>query len=178
MKHGVVWWWMGMAALVCAGCLSPHGDVAKRASQAKFEFNRIVREYQVPAGDATNAVQRGAYLTNAVTAFRALAERYPDQPQWAAQSMRCIANIHRAEGRRAEALATYEQLVHRYPGEHWEVIQAWKSCGDLLWDSRMKELAREYYRQIVDTYGGPGQPPMFDTLVHIARQRLADGARP
>jgi tetratricopeptide (TPR) repeat protein len=169
---------LGLALLAAAGCLSTRSDAERRTAQARHEFMRVVRELQVPAGDATNEVVRGELLTNAVAGYLDLVARYPDQPQWCAQALRSVANIYRAEGRRAEALATYERLAHRYPGEHWEVIQAWKAAGDLMWDSRMRELARGYYQQIVDTYSGPDQPPMFQTIVDIARQRLSAGRDP
>jgi len=169
---------LGLALLVAAGCLSSRNATERRAAQARHELKRVVRELHVPAGDATNEVVRGELLTNAVAGYLDLVARYPDQPQWCAQALRSVANIYRAEGRRAEALATYERLAQRYPGEHWEVIQAWKAAGDLMWDSQKRELARGYYQQIVDTYSAPDQPPMFQTIVDIARQRLAAGRDP
>jgi len=168
--------WLALA--VGAGCVASGGNVDRRERQARHEFNQVVRELHVPAGDATNDVMRGELLTNAVKRYLAIVQQYPDQPQWGAQAMRSVANIYRAEGRRAEALATYERIAHKYPGQDWEIIQAWKSAGDLLWDSAMKELARDYYRQIVDAYGEVHDPPMFQTIADIARRRLAGDGQP
>jgi tetratricopeptide (TPR) repeat protein len=161
-----------------AGCVSPGGNADRRERQARHDFNQVVRELHVPAGDATNDVMRGELLTNAVKGYLAIVQQYPDQPQWGAQALRSVANIHRAEGRRGEALAAYARIAHKYPGQDWEIIQAWKSAGDLLWESKMKELARDYYRQIVTAYGEVRDPPMFQTIADIARRRLAGDSQP
>ena len=167
-----------LALGVGAGCVAASGNVDRRERQARHDFNRVVRELHVPAGDATNDVMRGELLTNAVKGYLAIVQQYPDQPQWGAQALRSVANIHRAEGRRGEALAAYARIAHKYPGQDWEIIQAWKSAGDLLWDSSMKGLARDYYRQIVAAYGEVHDPPMFQTIVDIARRRLAGDGQP
>ena len=132
-----------------------------------------MRASDVPAFDATNAVERVTLLDRAAREYRQLATDYEDVPAWAAAALRREGEIHVERGDLKQSLFCFEQVGQRYPQQHWEVIQAWKAAADYLWNTRHRGEARLYYQQIVNTYGRPGQPPMFDTIVHISRQRLA-----
>lgn len=167
-----------LASLLAGACASPQQGLDRRAREARYEFNRIVREYHVPMSEATNEVERGQWATNALEGYAAIYRDYRDQGKWAAQALRSRGNVYLAQGNRADALRCFDQVGREYPGEHWEVIQAWKSAGDLLWDSGMKGEAAKYFSQIVQTYSGPDEPPMFQTLVEISRDRLAGVGAP
>jgi tetratricopeptide (TPR) repeat protein len=162
-----------------SGCASPSRTPAARETQARYQFNLAVRQYHVPAGDATNALDRAALQDKAAQEYQRLAREYADVPRWAASSLCSLGQIYIDRGQIKEGLTCFEQVGQRYPMEHWEVIQAWKSAADCLWDNRNRGEALLYYRQIVNTYGNqPGQPPMFDTIVGIARSRLKDVETP
>lgn len=176
--------WLVSAALVglvggglgCAHGADPAkgAGVSARESKARYEYNRVIRQYQLPALDATNAVERVAMLDQTAFELEAMARTYADVPQWAAAALRTLGTIHIQRGQLKDGLACFEQVGQRYPQEHWEVIQAWKDAADTLWETHHRGEARLYYRQIVNTYDRPGQPPMFATIVRVARDRLAE----
>lgn len=169
----------GMIGLwLVAGCATAPGGAHAREPKAKFEYNRIMREYRVPAEEATNEVERVAMLDQVAQAYADFSQEYADVPRWAAAALRARGQIHVVRGQFQDALACFEQVGQRYPQEHWEVIQAWKEAADLLWETQHRGEAVLYYRQIVQTYDRPGQPPMFGTLVDIARSRLQENQRP
>lgn len=172
--------WMGLVAglLVWAGCSTTPSHSSDREAKARFEYNRIMREFRVPAEEATNDVTRVAMLDQVAEAYLEFTQEYGDVPRWAAAALRSLGQVHLERGEFRDALASFEQVGQRYPQEHWEVIQAWKEAADMLWETRHRGEAVLYYQQIVDTYDRPGQPPMFETLVNIARLRLREqGAR-
>lgn len=172
MKFG----YLLVALLACAaGCISRSPEQASE-SRARYEFKRIVREYQVPASESTNEVERTALLDQALQAFESLRTDYPDAQPWTAMALRQVGVIHASRGERKEALAAYAQVGILYPNEEWEVIQAWKAAGDLLWDSGMKKEALPFYRDIADRFQKSGQLPMYDTIARIARERIAAAA--
>lgn len=173
-----------LAVIACAlfsaaaGCSSTPSS-AKRDEQAKFLYNQTMRLYHIAAGDSTNSEQRVALLDQAAQNYESLARDYSDVPRWAAASLRNLGQIQLERGQLKDALASFEQVGRRYPGEHWEVIQAWKAAGDALWLTRQRGEALLYYRQIVNVYGGKtDQPPMFDSILQVARARLKDAAAP
>ena len=175
MKNRTAVWVSAVLLLVVAwGCSTPTRGAAARESKARFEYNRIMRELRVPAEDATNAVQRFPMLEQAAAAYEQFERDFRDQPRWAAAALRSLGQIQLSRGQTRLALDCFEQVGQRYPNEHWEVIQAWKESADILWKSEHRGEASVYYQQIVTTYGRPGQPAMFETLVGIARARLKE----
>ncbi len=170
---------LAAAALgLAAGCLAPPESPEARASQARYQFQEIVRRYHVPAGDTTNEVERVALLLAARQGYEGLLAAYPEQRLWAAQSVRAVAQIHLVEGRPDEALAWFDRVGRDYPEQDWEVIQAWKSAGDHLRDRGEGRRAAAYFRRIVTTYDKPGVAPMFQTMVTISKRRLDELSEP
>lgn len=179
MKNKALTWLAAVLLLVVAwGCAAPTSGTGARAAKARFEYNRIMRELLVRAGDATNAVLRMALLDQAALEFQRFERDFRDEPRWAASALRSLGQIQLDRGQIKLALDCFEQVGQRYPNEHWEVIQAWKESADALWKSEHRGEASVYYQQIVTTYGRPGQPAMFDTLVGIARVRLKECEAP
>ncbi len=166
-----------LAACLIAACATraPQEDAQ---AKARYEYNRIVRTYQIPASESTNEVERALLLHQAFTAYAALITNYPTARPWAAMSLRAVAALHAERGDWKKALETYDIVPALYPDDDWEVIQAWRGAGDLLWSARMPALAVEYYRQIVERFDRPGMPPGFDAHVRIARDRLREAAAP
>lgn len=172
MKHFVA----GLAvAMGVMGCASPEAAHRQEESAARYEFQRIVRQYQVPWAEATNELFRGECYTNAITAYQALLKTYPTASVWRAKALRHMAHLYLGQDRKADALAMLDRVGRECPNEHWEVIQAWKEAGDLCWYAGARDVAVTYYNAIVTTYSGDTWPSMFGTLVRIARSRLAGG---
>ena len=166
---------LGALAPGCSTTPSP----SERERQARFAFNQAMRVHQLPVGDATNAVERATLMDQTASAYAKVEQDYRDVPRWAAAALRCQGQANLERGQVKAALACFDQVGRRYPGEHWEVIQAWKAAADTLWVAHQQSEARLYYRQIVTTYGGKtGHPPMFDTIVTVARSRLKEPGDP
>jgi len=166
-----------LSILALASCATRPPEKRMEA-EAQYEFKRIMREYVIAAGDATNELVRAELVEQAVQGFRLLRELYPDAQPWAAMALRYRANLHAERGERKEALATYAKVGVLYPDQDWEVIQAWRSAGDLLWTSGMRKESLDFYRDIVARFDTPGQPPMYETIVRIARDRIAEVEAP
>jgi predicted negative regulator of RcsB-dependent stress response len=66
----------------------------------------------------------------------------------------------------------YRRVGEQYPQQDWEVLQAWKSAGDLLWDAGRKDEARQFYRQIVTRFDQPDASAVVQMVVRVARNRL------
>ena len=169
---------LSLLALLPCGCASSGPTPAQRDAEARYHYNQAMRLYRVPTADASNEVDRVVLLDAAAKEYARLAHVYRDVPRFASASWRSLGMIQLARGELREALTALEQVGRLYPDQHWEVIQAWKAAADALWNARHRAEAALYYRQIVSVYGKPGQPPMFDTLVVIARARLAEEATP
>jgi hypothetical protein len=60
----------------------------------------------------------------------------------------------------------------QYPQQNWEVLQAWKSAGDLLWDAGRKDEARQFYRQIVARFDQPDASAVVRTIVRVTAAKL------
>ena len=134
MKLDSYRWIMVGVVIWAAGCASPSRDGAQRLSKARYEYNRIMRDFRVPAEEATNEVQRLVMLEQAASEYLQFTQDYGDCAPLAAAALRSLGQIHLALGEGKEALSCFEQVGQRYPGEHWEVIQAWKQAADTLWD--------------------------------------------
>lgn len=179
MKNSVILWVLTALLLVVAwGCRTPTGGPSDREAKARFEYNRIMREWVVPAGDVSNTVERMDLLEQAAQEYEQFERDFRDQHRWAAAALRSLGQVQLSRGQVKAALDCFELVGQRYPHEHWEVIQAWKEAADTLWQSEHRGEASVYYQQMINTYGRPGQPAMFETLVDIARARLKECESP
>lgn len=143
-------------------------------SKAQYEFNRIVRTYQIPAAESTNAVERAALLHEAFLAYGALITNYPTARPWAARSLLAVAELHAERGDLAKALNAYDLIPTLYPDDEWEVIQAWRAAADLHWRARHYAPALERYFNIVRRFDRPGLSPAFAAHVRHARDRIRE----
>jgi tetratricopeptide (TPR) repeat protein len=107
----------------------------------------------------------------AATGYERILRQYRDQENLCAQSLRSLAGIRAAQDKLDEAVKLYRRVGENYPRQDWEVIQAWKSAGDLLWDAGRQDDARVFYRQLVTRFDQPDQPPVIQTIVRAAKAR-------
>ena len=166
-------WLPLVAAFSLAACVSRPTEESREA-RARYEYNRIARELVMPAAAATNELERALLWKHAERGYESIQQKYPDAQPWAAMSLRSLGNLYREQGAFAEALAAYTKVGTLYPEQDWEVAQAWKAAGDLLWERGLRPEAAPYYRNLLVRFDKPGYHPMFETLVLIARSRLAE----
>jgi hypothetical protein len=65
-------------------------------------------------------------------------------------------------------------VSEKYPGRDWEVSQAWKSAGDLLWDANRHDDAKKYYARLVERFDRADAPMITKSVVRGSRSRLAE----
>jgi hypothetical protein len=157
------------ALLLLCGCRT--SDPVRRYSAAQQMFDRTVRECHLPAAQAQGA-EKQRLLSLAADGYESLLRQYRDQPRWCAQALRSLGNVRAEEGRIDEAVGLYSRVARQYPAQDWEILQAWKSAADLLWDADRQGEARPFYQKIVHRFDVPESPPIMKTAVRGAKARL------
>ncbi len=158
--------------LLLAGC-SKSETPAQRADAAKALFDRATKEFHVPSAEVRGAEQR-RLQDQAAAAYEALLNRYPEQSNLCAQALRSLANIRAAQTNLNEAVRLYASVGQKYPQEDWEVLMAWKSAADLLWDANRRSEAMAFYQKIVARFDKPDAPQIVRMVVRGSTNRLAE----
>jgi tetratricopeptide (TPR) repeat protein len=143
----------------------------QRAAAAKALFDRATKDFHLPSAQ-TNAVEQARLEREAAAAYQQLLRQYPDQSFWAAQALRNLGNVRAAQTNLDEAVRLYAAVAERYPKEEFEVLQAWKSAADLLWDANRQADAKLFYRKIVDRFDGTNQPSVVRLVVKGSHSHL------
>ncbi len=144
----------------------------ERASAAQRLFDQSTRDFHLPSAEATGT-RRTTLLDGAAALYRQVLRDYPEQHHWCAQSQRSLGNVMAEQGDLAGALGQFDALSRHYPDEEWEILQAWKSAGDLLWLADLKDEARAHYRRIVERFDQPNRPQVYQLIVQAAKKRQA-----
>ncbi len=122
---------MTLVVSALAGCATPKQD---RAADARKLFEQTVKQYHLPSAEAQGA-SRQQLLKQAAAGYERLLKTYRDQPYWCAQALRSLGNVRAEQGKLDDAVRLYVRVGDHYPQQDWEVLQAWKSAADLLWDA-------------------------------------------
>ncbi|GDY22836.1 hypothetical protein LBMAG56_41830 [Verrucomicrobiota bacterium] len=139
---------------------------------AQALFDRITKEFHLPSAEASGA-RRKELLGQAAAGYEQLLREHPTHTNLCAQALRSLANIRATEGRLDDAIALHASVAQRYPAEEWEILQSWKSAGDLLTDAQRAADAAPFYRQIVERFDRTNAAPVVQIIVRSARKRLA-----
>ena len=145
-----------LAVLVLSGCVTSKPD---RAVAAQKIFSGAVQAHSDRQFDV------------AATGYERILRQYRDQPAWCAQALRSLGNVRAAQNRLDAAVQLYRRVGEDYRQFDWEVLQAWKSAGDLLWDAGRPYEAGKFYRQIVTRFDQPDAPAVVKTIVRTAQLR-------
>jgi TolA-binding protein len=160
------------SALLLAGCSKPETP-AQRAEAAKALYERATKEYHLPSAEAKGATQ--LQLQNqAASAYEQLLKKYPEQTNWCVQALYSLGNIRAAQTNLDAAIRFYAAVEARYPQQDWEVLMAWKSAGDLLWDAGSKQQAKGFYQKIVERFDKTNAPAVVKTVVRGSKTHLAE----
>lgn len=166
----------GLLALLLVGltgCAHHRESSLQRSEAARALFERTTKEFHLPSAEAQGAV-RLQLQEEAAAGYRELIKEYPDQRQWAAQALRSLGNIRAAQTNLNQAVKYYQAVGQRYPDQAWEVLMAWKSAADLLWDASRQPEAASFYKKIVARFDVPEAPQVIQTVVHGSKRRLAE----
>ena len=155
------------------GCVAVDQEARQqqRAAAAKELFEQTVKLNHLPSGEAQGA-EREKLLAQAAAGYERLLKNYSDQPHWCAPALRSLGNIRAAQGRLADAVNYYRRLEKQFPREDWEIIQAWKSAADLLWEAKQPEEAKVFYRKIIARFDQPEAVAIIKTIVRGSQSRL------
>ena len=85
-----------------------------------------------------------------------------------------LAQICALQGDVSGAVKQYALVGEKHPARAWEVLQAWKGAGDLLWEAHQPSEAKRYYAKIVERYDVPDASVIAQTAVRGAQARLAE----
>ncbi len=162
---------IGLWLLLAPGCASRPEPTADRAQAAQALFDRVTKEYHLPSGEAREP-EKARLLAKAAAGYESLLRQFPGQTHCCAQALRSLGNVRAAQGNLDAAVKAFARLEGRYPAEEWEILQAWKSAGDLLWEAGRRDEAGRFYRKLVERFDNPQAPAVVKMAVKGARSRL------
>jgi tetratricopeptide (TPR) repeat protein len=154
-----------LAAQLTFGCAPASRESAQQV------FDRTVRECHLPSAEASGA-QREKLLAEAASGYEQVLKLGRSDPHLCAAALRSLANVRVDQGRLSEAVKLYSRVDEKYPACDWEVLQAWKSAGDLLWDADRQGEAAGFYKKIVQRFGSDPSA-IVQTAARAARRRIS-----
>jgi len=165
---------MLVVALLLAGCGGkPTETPQQRYDAAKTLFEQTLKNFHLASAEA-GKVEREKLLQQAADSYERLLRNYAEQASFAAQALRSLGNVRAAQGRLDEAVKLYARVEKEYPGQEWEILQAWKSAADLLWDAGHRPEARPFYEKIIQRFDKPDASAVIQTVVRGSKARLAE----
>jgi tetratricopeptide (TPR) repeat protein len=166
---------ISLLACVIVGCLTGCGQkketTPQRAEAAHHLFDQATKEFHLPSDRAAGA-EKARLQQQAADAYQRLVREFPDQPFWAAQALRNLGNIRAAQTNLDEAVRLFSAVGDKYPQEEFEVLQAWRTAGDLLWEANRRPEAKAFYQKVVQRFDGTNQPAVVRLVVKGAKTRL------
>jgi len=162
-----------LALCLTTSCSTRREPPQQRYDAAKALFDQTTKAFHTPSATAP-AGEREKLLDQAARNYQMLLRRYPDQTNWCAQALRHLGNIRAAQTNLNEAVRQFTAVAEKYPGEEWEVIQAWKSAADLLWEANRPKEAKPFYQRIVQRFDGTNQPAVVRVVVRGSKSRLVE----
>jgi tetratricopeptide (TPR) repeat protein len=153
---------LGLQFLV--GCTPASHETARQV------FDRTVREYHLPSAEASRA-EREKLLAESATGYEQVLHLDVSDRPLCASALRSLGNVRAEQGHLDEAVKLWSQVGRQYPACDWEVLQAWKSAADLLWDADRQSDAVPFYRQIFERFRS-APSPIMRTVARAASRRV------
>lgn len=155
---------IALALQFLLGCAPASHETARQL------FDRTLREYHLPSAEA-HGMDREKLLTQAATGYEQVLRLGGNDRQLCASALRSLANVRAEQGRSDEAVKLWSQVGRQYAACDWEVLQAWKSAADLLWDAGRQSDAVPFYRQILQRFRF-APSPIMQTVARAASRRV------
>ena len=157
--------------VLVAGCqVQSKAPKTDRAAAAKDLFQRGLRNHLLSAEGKND---RTALLQAATKDYAETVKSYSDQTRWAAQAMRSLGNVRAEEQKIDDAVKLFSAVATKFPTEDWEVLQAWKSAADLLWESGRKDEAKVFYGKIVGRFRDTEDSALMKLIVQASKRRIS-----
>jgi tetratricopeptide (TPR) repeat protein len=159
-------------ALIVSGCSDQGAKPAPADAEAgRAQLEETIKAYHNAAADAHGA-KKEALLKKAAARYERLTEDFANKAEIAAPARLGLASVFASLGRTNDAIRHYAAVADRHPARDWDVLQAWKSAADLLWDGNRQEEARKYYAKIVERFDRPESTMVVQAVVRGAKSRL------
>jgi len=158
--------------LIFAGCARKQQSSAEKYDAAKALFESTSKQFHIPSAEA-KGTEKLRLQQQALAGYRQILNQHPDQDHWAAQALRNIGNIYAAQTNLTAAVQQYAEVELRYQNERWEVLMAWKSAADLLWDANQHNQAEQFYAKIVQRFDTPDAAQIIKMAVRGGKLRLS-----
>jgi len=162
--------------VLCAGflfgCVSKHETPQERAEAAKSMFEQTTKTFHIPSAEAVGA-EKTRLQELAATGYEKLLGKYSDQVIYASQAERSLGNIRAAQGSLDEAVKHYTAVASKYPRQEWEVLMAWKSAADLLWENGRKTESISIYQKVIKRFDTVDATSVMKTVVRGSKARVA-----
>ena len=179
-SRGIGHWPRSFLLLACAallvGCREAQPTAAVSGTNSvssRALLEEATREFHMRSAEA-NGAERKRLLEEAATRYERLLKDFPGDEDVCAQAIRELGSIRALQGNTNEAVKLYMAVGERYPKRDWEVLMAWKSAADLLWDGNRREDARKFYAQIVERFGSNEAAQVVQAVVRGSKARLAE----
>ncbi len=138
---------------------------------AKALFEKASREYHIPSAQA-HGRKRKELEDQAASLYYEIMRNHSDQPYWAAQALRSLANIRAAQTNLTEATRLYAEVGERFPRQEFEVLMSWKSGADLLWEAGRTDEAKKFYAKLVRRFDNADAPAVVQSVLRGSKARL------
>jgi TolA-binding protein len=160
--------------MMSMGCHSSKQTPGQRADAAKVIFEQTTKSFHIPSAEA-KAEEKWKLQEQAAAGYAELLKKYPDQDYWASEALRSLGNIRAAQTNLNEAIQHYAAVERKYPRQDWEILMAWKSAADVLWEAGRRDEAKVFYQKIVTRFDGAGATQVTKKVVRGSKSRLAEG---
>ena len=149
---------------VLLGCTRAPHETARQI------FDRTLREDHLPSAEVSGA-EREKLLAESAIGYEQVLRLGGNDRRLCASALRSLANVRAEQGRLDEAVKLWSQVGRQYPNCDWEVLQAWKSAADLLWDAGPAKCCDPIYRQIFERFRS-APSPIMRTVARAANRRV------
>jgi tetratricopeptide (TPR) repeat protein len=164
---------MVLAWLSLVGCGSKNENVLEQPADGHAFLEQIIKEFHNPSAGATG-VERERLLSEAARRYEQLLKQHPEEKDLGAQALLGLGNVRASQGKTNEAVKLYATVGEKYPNRDWEVLQAWKAAGDLLWDGTRRDEAKKYYARIVERFDTIDAPMITKAIVRGSKSRIVE----
>jgi tetratricopeptide (TPR) repeat protein len=154
------------------GCAKNRPATPESYAAAKALFEQTSKEFHIPSAEAGGA-EKLRLQRLAEAGYRNVLNLYPQEDYWTAQALRSLGNIYAAQTNVDAAVKEYLRVEESCPQREWEVLMAWKSAADLLWETERFREARPFYAKIVQRFDRQGASQVVATVVRGSKQRLS-----
>jgi len=172
-RMATMFWVLLCAVIFLPACKPKPQTSAEDSASAHALFEQTTREFHGPSTEAKGP-ERERLLNEAASRYSKLLKTFPGETNLCAQSLRALGSIHATRGQTNEAVKLYAAVGEKYGSQDWEVLQAWKSAADLLWDSNQRGEAKKFYAKIVERFGKNDVPQIIQQVVRGSKARLAE----